>query len=495
MKKVFSRKNFFLVAALFILALFAYITYKTPLAGDDWGYALNGMKGTPVKTALEFYQTWSGRFFSELWGMLVPGHKIAWNIINPLLFAGIFICVYKLGYVQNKPILCSFFILAFMLSVDDNLRMETYSWIMGTTYVIPLFFSLLYFLIIDHLIDRDYYSTRFKVILYLSNILLFVIGLMMENIAAAMIISIVLLLIYAFMRKRKAIRYLIINLLFSAGSFIIMRSSPGSASRLMSGHAEWAKMTLFEKISSAYPNFLQISFINNNYAIALFSVVLIGLMVFSKRNIHIVYRIVSSVISLLGIVTVFSFVLKTDLLNDPNSVYSMVFWPVYIINAFASIFLGVEGDFKRHKALFLLVVGGSSVLVMLYSPIYGSRSSLYLVYYLIVVSVILLEDYRINKWVGAVFCLLLLVVIADRTHEYISKYRLVGIRESERAQVIQYYKDHPEDKEVWIPRFPIYSIHGADIEEGDDYHFETFKEYYGLPQDTDKIVFYFVEDE
>ena len=105
MSNLFKKKNFYILASIFVLMLFAYITCKTPLAGDDWGYALNGSAGTPIKTALEFYNSWSGRFFSELWGMIVPCHKWIWNIVNPLLFMGIFICIYKLAYIQNKPII------------------------------------------------------------------------------------------------------------------------------------------------------------------------------------------------------------------------------------------------------------------------------------------------------------------------------------------------------------------------------------------------------
>ena len=494
MKKVFSKKNFFFLTALFILALFAYITCKTPLAGDDWGYALNGRLGTPIKTALAFYKTWSGRFFSELWGMLIPDNRWLWNIINPLLFTGIYICIYKLSYVKYRPVMSALLILAFILSVDDNLRMETYTWIMGTTYVIPLFFSLLYFLVINKLFTREYHSVPFRVCVWLSNILLIVIGLMMENIAATMIVSILILIIYAFIKKRKVLNYLIVNFVFSTLSFVIMRMSPGSASRLNSGHAAWAKMTLFEKLGSSYPNFLSTSFIANNYAIALFSIALIILMVFPKKKVNNVCRIISVIISLLGIVTVFSFVFKDGLLNDPASVYSMVFWPVYIINAYVTLCLGMENEYRRDKALFFLTVGGSSVLVMLYSPIFGARSSLYLVFYLIVVSIIVLEDSCMKKWTVLLMIVLSLFIIADRTHEYISKYHLVGLRQNERMEIIRYYQTHPEEEEAWIPRFPIYSIHGADIEEGDDYHFETFKEYFELPQDADRIIFYFVED-
>ena len=202
MSNLFKKKNFYILASIFVLMLFAYITCKTPLAGDDWGYALNGSAGTPIKTALEFYNSWSGRFFSELWGMIVPCHKWIWNIVNPLLFMGIFLCIYKLAYIQNKPIMCSLLILAIMLSVDDNLRMETYSWIMGTTYIIPLFLSLLYFVIVDNLLKNEVYDWKLITFAIVDNLFLFIIGLMMENIAATMIVGIVFVLGYAFFNKR-----------------------------------------------------------------------------------------------------------------------------------------------------------------------------------------------------------------------------------------------------------------------------------------------------
>ena len=496
MKKLFSKKNFYLYCAFFILTLFAYITYKTPLAGDDWGYALNGSLGTPIKSALEFYQTWSGRFFSELWGMLIPCRKYLWNIINPLLFFGIFICLYKLSYVKNKNILSCLLILAMMLSVDDNLRMETYSWIMGTTYVIPLFFSLLYFVLVDKMMRTSLYDIKFKVCLYLVNILLFIIGLMMENIAATMIVGEVVLIIYAYFNKKQALKYLIINLLFSVASFVILRCSPGSNARLLSEHASWNNMSLFEKVSSAYPNFLSISFINNNYAISLFSLCLILSIVFTHKEVKMVYKVINILVLTLGIVTVFSFVLGDSFLNSSTSLYSYIFWPIYIINTFVVLFVYTVGEYRTNKAIYLLMIAGCNALVMLYSPIYGSRSAIYTVYYLIVVSVIIFDSININKHlVNIALFIIFVLIVGDRTHEYVYKYRLVGLKQQERLEIIKYYQGHPEVKEAWIPRFPVYSIHGGDIEEGDTYHFETFKEYFKLPQSADKIIFYYEDSD
>ena len=489
MKRIFCKKNFYIFCSIFILTLFAYITYKTPLSGDDWGYYINGSLGTPIKTALEYYLSWSGRFFSELWGMIVPCHKWIWNIANPLLFFGIFICIYKLAYVKNCYILGCLLILSMMLSVDDNLRMETYSFIMGTTYIIPLFLSLLYFVLIDKLMKLNLYDRKLKIFSYLINIPLFIIGLMMENIAATIIVGELVLIIYAYFNKKKAMKYLIINLIVSAVSFTIMRLSPGSATRLLDEHPDWCQMNLFEKITSAYPNFISITFIKNNYAISLFSLCMILMVLLSHKKVKPLVKIINILVLLMGVVNVFSFVIGDSFLNDYNSLYSFIFWPIYTINAFAILFIYIDDEYRKIKSIFLLMIAGCNALVMLYSPIYGSRCAVYTVYYLIVVNVMILDSININKrMITIVLFIMLMFIIGDRTKEYIYKYHLVGIRQQERLKRIQYYKDHPEIEEVWIRRFPIYTIHGAD--DGDAYRYETFKVYYGLPQSAENIHFY-----
>ena len=489
MKRIFCKKNFYIFCSIFILALFAYITYKTPLSGDDWGYYINGSLNTPIKTALEYYLSWSGRFFSELWGMIVPCHKWIWNIVNPLLFFGIFICIYKLAYVKNCYILGCLLILSMMLSVDDNLRMETYSFIMGTTYIIPLFLSLLYFVLIDKLMKLNLYDRKLKIFSYLINIPLFIIGLMMENIAATIIVGELVLIIYAYFNKKKAMKYLIINLIVSAVSFTIMRLSPGSATRLLDEHPDWCQMNLFEKITSAYPNFISITFIKNNYAITLFSLCMILMVLLSHKKVKPLFKIINILVLLMGVVNVFSFVIGDSFLNDYNSLYSFIFWPIYTINAFAILFIYIDDEYRKIKSIFLLMIAGCNALVMLYSPIYGSRCAVYTVYYLIVVNVMILDSININKrMITIILFIMLMFIIGDRTKEYIYKYHLVGIRQQERLKRIQYYKDHPEIEEVWIRRFPIYTIHGAD--DGDAYRYETFKVYYGLPQSAENIHFY-----
>lgn len=493
-KKLIKNKSWWVLGLVLIACLFAYITYVTPLAGDDWGYALNGMKNNPIEMTFSFYQSWSGRFFSELWGFVVAPRKWLWNIINPLLFVIIYGCVYYLGGKKHNPLLSTLMVLAGMLSVNAALRMQTYTWIMGTTYVVPLCLSLVYFCIYDFTFHNSLIETRHHVYMILSNILLFIISMMMENIAATMIVAIVFMIIYAWFNKRVLIKYLIPNLIVAIAGFTLMRISPGSAYRLARDSADWAALSLFEKIAYGYSPFIEQSFLNSRYIISLFSIIMSSDLLLSKeKKVNHIYRIVGILIFAIGTITVFSKILLKPLsfMYDSNSIYSMVLWPIFIINAFVALFVSLKDGYYKNKAIFFLMIGGCSALVMIFSPLYGERSSLYLVFYLIVVSVLVLNDINFTKKIKTALFFLLLIIVCYRTRDIVKRYKLVEQMNYTRTTEIQYYKDHPDVKEAWFKRYPIDTIHSIDIEQDDTYHMETFKEYFDLPQAADKIFFYY----
>ena len=483
MKTYKKNRLIFITVSLFIAGTFLFFTIQTPLAGDDWGYALNGMQGHPFQMAFNFYNGWSGRFFSELWGFLVAPNKWAWNIINPLLFLGIFIFSYLLINAEKNNIFIITLLLAGIYTVGADLRMETYTWIMGTTYVIPLFFSLVYFYLV--IVDKK----RSIIKDALSNILLFIIGLMMENIAIVMILGILVLNIKYFIDNKKNSISLIINLLISIVSFVIMRASPGSTARLLRDHAEWNELSLWKKFATGYDNFLFQTFTNNKFTISIFSLSIILLMLFSKKKINIVYRAISIVISLLCIFSLFSYMIlgKENIFYDVSSFFSFFFWPIFIMNSFVSLYVGCKDNFRT---VFFLFIAGASAFAMCFSPIYGARSSIYLVYYVLVTSGIIVSELDINKLMNYLCIGLFIILTCIKVGDYCYKYYLVGQAQKERLEVIKYYQDHPEDEEVWIERFPIYTVHGADIEPDDTYHLETFRDYYKLPQDYLDIYFY-----
>ena len=172
--------------------------------------------------------------------------------------------------------------------------------------------------------------------------------------------------------------------------------------------------------------------------------------------------------------------------NNFSLIFNVVLWVLYIVFLFW-YFSSLDDS---EVLLFFLLLAGASNIVMLFSPIFGSRSNLYFYYFALILVEIVIGQLRFNKKTAVVLCILAVLFAGYRMYKISVKYRLVNGVQNDRLSKIAYYVDHPEDKDVWLKRMPIFSVHGADIEEGDDYHFETFKAYYGLSPDC-VIHFYF----
>jgi len=481
-----------LIGALFVFALFAFMSLKTPLAGDDWGYALNGQSGNVFKTAFDFYMNWSGRFFSELYGFIFASNKWAWNILNPLLFASIFYLSFQLSAKTNKW-LRIVVIIFLMLSVNEHLRMETYSWIMGTTYVIPLAITLFY-LSRTEKIFKDGLSSNKE---YYIAILLFVAGLMMENISAALVFLSVLLIFFA----KKDKKYFIINAITSSIAFALLRLSPGANFRLLRDNAAWAELSIFEKMEINFPLFIKYTFIENKFiifTIGLGVLALILIKIYQSRKIKLTdlafalvfgVSIISSMALTLS--SRLSFI-NFDFMLDPSSLFNYIFWIVYMATIIIFTWLHFDG-LKRNKMVLLILLAGLSNGVMLASPIFGARSAVYSVYFMIIYAAIIYSEIKVHKYIYIMVSIIFLALVLAKTRTYVYKYNLVGKVQAERLEIYDYYRTNLDDQDAWIPRMPIFTVHGADIEEGDDYHFEVFKKYYNLPEDLN-VTFFFKDE-
>lgn len=487
------RKYSLIFGSIFIFSIFMYISYLSPLAGDDWGYALNGTLYNPLLLAFEFYFTWSGRFFSELYGFLVTPNKWFWNLFNPMLFTSIFIFIFLLTSTK-KRFLSIFVIIFLMLSVKDELRMETYTWLMGTTYIIPLALSfiILYFYKL-YLFDQYRLSLIHKILISVS---LLIIGLSMENISAAILLFTLSAVLFKFIKFKIIDKNLIIFSLISLFSFALLRLSPGASFRLQRDHAEWLKLSIVDQIVVNYPNFIRFTFIENRYLVLTFSLILILLTIyryFMQRK-YLVYTLLSSLV--FGFAALISTSLTLSLYTSHqiillfvnyNSLINLIFWPIYILFIFISINILLK-DQTKYIAYTLLLLAGLTNGAMLLSPIFSYRSSIYTVYFIIALCSLLFQEIK-STWIQIFASIGLLGLILINSLNYVEKYRFVQDVTILRQSQIDYYIDHPEIKEAWLVRYPSYTIHSGDVEEWDDYHMDVFKRYYKMNPEV-RLVFY-----
>ena len=488
-------KIIFPALVVFVYVLFWRITSYTPLAGDDWGYALNGMGRNPFSMAYQFYFSWSGRYFSELWGFVIAQRKWLWNLLNPLLFAMIYYFSIRLSARKGYVISSALLFLVLMLNVSNQLRMETYTWIMGTTYVVPLLLSLIYFYVIEkHVYLKEDRNPWFCLI---TVILCFYISLTIENISAIMVFAIGMLLLSQYLKQQRINKLLLLNIVISLAGFIVMRMSPGSAYRYLTDNAAFAELGLIEKLAYNMPNFVQLSFMENKYLISILSLTIVFLAFRKYRN-HgngIYELLIVAAYELVTCVVLFSNILVNRFGMDFFGIFSdyanplvWIYWITYVVLAFVLIIRYVYDIQARERILFFLLLGGASSVIMLMSPIFGARSVLYFTYYIGMVVVLMFNELEIrDEKILILLWVVSAVLIARKTNEYIYKYRLVNSLQEERLSIIQYYIDNPDIKEVHIPRMPPLTVHSADIEEYDTYHQEVFKRYYGLGEDCTLI--------
>ena len=128
------------------------------------------------------------------------------------------------------------------------------------------------------------------------------------------------------------------------------------------------------------------------------------------------------------------------------------------------------------------------------SPVIGFRLMIYPVYFLTIFLIIIVGEMDLKKWITIPLLSLLLVVTLYNINILRMKYNAVQSITLERMAILADYKIYSDQYEtgIWLPRYPIYTIHGGDIEVGDVYHMNAFKIYFDIPQD-EEIIFYWKE--
>lgn len=486
-------------AVLFVFFFFSLITKMTPLAGDDWGYAVQGMNENPFAKAWEFYFTWSGRFFSELWGFIVAPRKWLWNILNPLLFAAIIYFIIKLTYKKNNLLVLIILVLSLLFSVDNTLRIETYTWIMGTTYVVPLALLLLYLVLIKPIILEDKKMSNFVFVVSIA--LNLYIGLCMENATVILLLGNILISIYCWFNKKEHFKKFLILLGVSLLSLILIRLSPGATFRLARDNQAWVQMSLFAQIGSNWVTFLQRTFIYNRYMMMILSMTMImGLLSFNQSKkwsmstmimliMHSICFVLTFMPTLYEKTNIAALLVFYDVQYTQSAlIFCSLFYLVYIGILFWQMFVTLDIK-ERLEGSFYLMIAGTANIVMLISPIFGARSSLYTVFFIIVLIAFMISNIHINKYIQIGLVVLFAAFIVLKCKGLFEQYKVVQAVQIERESIIEYYRVNQDEKEAWIPRMPEGFIHSADIEEGDDYHMEVFKQYYGLNPNV-KLVFF-----
>ena len=483
-----TQYSFYLILGLFFI-LFLIISYWSPMAGDDWAYAVNAQGQHPLLMAIERYWTWSGRFFSEFWGYAITNSKWLWDWLNPVIFTAILYLLCKNAGGKSHPIASVLLIVFLMLTVNEYLRMQTYTWMMGTTYVIPLLLLLIYVLILKDFIFNVSIAKKQWLILCILNA---VIPLWMENAAAIVLGGDVLVLIYLLCKDKTKIRKMLVLTAIGGIATAIIALSPGAHQRLLLDHADFVSLSLFEKVYANLNPFIKLTFMDNAWLIRVLSVVLMVFAFVKRKENKLMQKTwwLFDIALSWGLIQTFAYNLyqMTDnkffwAICTPESYdfrkTNLLFYGLWVIAVLVILYTLMK-DKKKWISLYVFCCAGGANMAMMLSPIFDARSSIYTVYLLILLTAMVFEELKMSKQINALCITVLCTVCIYRSYEYLSLYHEVSEVTWARKEYIDWYLGDRSITEGEMPSYPQMSVHSADIDPSDEFHMYYFLRYYDL---------------
>lgn len=499
MNKLISKLNeqkTLIIFSLLIFAWFYTISSKTPLAGDDWAFHNNAMSSGILNSAFGMYYGWEGRLMTLISMHLLILHRNLWEVVNALIYPIIFI----LGAAIIKPkqkLIYSIIFLLLAITIKDNIRMEVFTWITGSIYYgIPLLLSVVYFSV-NYIIFTKRIKSVPIIMWILSLGAAFYLPLGMENIAIACLTFNLFLNIQYVLVNRKLSLFHSVNLLFFIVSYAIWMNSPGSSIRL-DQMPQWQELSLIGKVLHNMPHVLFFTFYQNKYLILLLNITLI---IFNWQKFDDIKKWIFIPVYAFSIMLMFSqrFVgLLPDLglltmMADGYSVLNVVFWLVYAIVLILNVIIhDVQLGAIKYTPFLIIAVFASVSLLM--SPVIGYRLMVYSFFYLSLMLLMILDKLDWNVRIKYPVLLIASLLIFSSGRTLYQKYTIVQSISNERNAILQDYAQYFDQYKdgIWLPRYPIYSIHGGDIEVEDEYHMKAFKTYHNIPR-NETIIFYWKE--
>ncbi len=495
-KKYLSENWITIAFSLLIFGWVLYVSKSTTLAGDDWAFHNNVMNDGIIDSAIGMYYGWEGRLMTLFSIHTLIIHKPLWEILN----ASFYMIIYLTMILMIKPtkkFLVSILFVFLVLTMKDNIRMEVMTWITGSVYYgIPLMLSFVYLGLNFKLFEDGNDSPSLNI--YLVSLgCAFYLPLGMENIAIASMVGTFVLLLANYIRDKRINLLLILNIAIMIISYIIWFNSPGSSIRL-DRMPEWQALGFFGKLTQTLPNVLYYTFYQNRILIACVS---LALMLINFQKLKKIFNLVFSMIYVLAIVTLFSQRILLsfpslgilDLLADGYSLYNIIFWIIFAISITFNILL-LDFQKKEFKLTFFLIIAIFASASLLMSPVIGYRLIIYPFFYLSLLVMLLVERIKLSSRMILMTSILFLGLSLYFVNGLVYKFKLVKQITTERNAILadyQLYSDQYKDG-IWLPRYPIYSIHAGDIEIGDTFHMDAFKIFHHLEL-NETITFYWKE--
>jgi len=462
---------------LIILLFFIILLFLSPISGDDWGNYLVGKEGIrhSLGVALGMYFDWEGRLISRVFLNILTYNKWLWNILNAILITSTIYIGMKFTGQKPKKTIFPLMILVILL-MNIYTFSQTITWLAGNmTYFFITPVILWYFY---NLLNKENCNKLTTTIFVLINTF----GTMfVENMALVIIIGNVLVILYKYIKNKKIDKKIIVYTLISIITTTTMLLSPGTRFRNSIENIEFNNLNFIEKIISNVTNLINYTYIYNPYLLVLSTYANYQIIKhkIKKKFLKLMLMLFILIIPISTIVaypiTLFKMTNLYMIINSTN-IFIIIYWLLYLILTF--ILLLIE-NIKDLKQVVLFIIGIVSNIVMLVSPTWGFRTSLFTYIVLSIIALNIINRYlKENKIINITSYSLVVITSLFYLIFYINIYRCQkNIENSIQTQLSN------NEQIIYIDAMPGYA--NCNINPTNDFHKKLFKNYYNIPQQTE----------
>jgi len=480
---------------IFIFLFFLYINFLSPIIGDDWdirSWFSTSASGNILTSIKSIFWCWlykNGRGLSNFLMSYFCYYKMLWNFVS----AGMFVFIISsfsslLGYNNKKnPIALS---ILFLLSISDNIRMETYSLVCANiAFMVPLVLILIYLKIIRKHFAYQTYKIPF---LILISLFCMVISTLMENISAGFTATLALLNLYIFLKTKKINKLFLLSFIFSLLGSIFMFTSPGMhIDRGLFSNS----LSLFEILKSSLFYNIKLIIFENNFIFFIITLItataiLTNSILIPKKAFKYIYL---SFLSLVLILLTISFSKTIPSILLSNNFFLSLFWLLFLFSFIIPIlYIKINKNY-----LFLFFIAIFSLIPASLITQTGARIIMITVFIFIGIGCGILNQIEFNsdaikKIIFYTILFGLFVQVNKLSVMYLTIYNTQKIRLAliKNTVILQHQQLWNYDNTLIIPAFNkkalFYTSNPVPI--NTNFHFSNFIKYYQLNPKT-KIIF------
>ena len=477
-------------SAVLLFLIFLLISLWVPYCGDDWTNNILGLDSIVdyFRVAYQKYLDVEGRFFSRIFVLIFTHYKFLWAIINALMISGIFVLINKIIKNKNNKFI-RFLTFTLFVFISNEILRQVIVWPTGSaTYMFPMFLTIIFLYFNNNIWENDYKISNLKFIV--SLIMIMIVSMSIETVSVAMVFITLFIFVYVFWKTKKFDIKRFICFLISLIGFILMRVSPGATLRL--ADTGFSNIGFIDMMKTSIPKFVEYTYLTNIVLIILMVFVCYLLLKNNKVKYLFVKMLALGVIPLLTVImSAYKFCrlylgFEVNILNkglflvNSSNVVIIIYW-LFFTFAFIYLIYRYINESNKIKILFYTFIGYLANAAMLFSPIWGGRTTSFTVVMLFIVCMLIINNYKADLFNNTLFKRSLVIITVLWILCMLILYYNVYLQNKNRELTIE--KQIAENsKTVTLELLPEYALHTANA--WNNWHQSMLKAYYGIDDDV-----------